>query len=217
MDAIEKLKLGFAEFKQGYYQEKIEIYQELVDVGQHPKVAVIACSDSRVDPTTILHKEPGEVFIIRNVANLVPPYEENGSYHGTSAALEFAVQHLNVEHIIVLGHAYCGGIQTLFKPEGEKGEDTKKSKDFFLKSWVSMLKPAYLRVIATMPDATERQKHQACEQESVLVSLENLMTFACIRKRVLNNSLRLHGWYIDIKDGSLSSYDAQTRAFEKIV
>ncbi|MCW9035228.1 MAG: carbonic anhydrase [Rhodospirillales bacterium] len=211
MDAIEKLKQGFSNFKNGYHKDHQAVYQDLIESGQKPKVAVIACSDSRVDPAIVLQMEPGDVFMIRNIANLVPPYEDNGSYHGTSAALEYAVQHLHVEHIIVLGHAHCGGIKTLFD-----GNKERVTGHFFVPPWMSMVEPAYLRVIATMPDASDREKHQACEQGAVLVSLENLMTFACIRKKVTEGSLRLHGWFIDIKTGELSCYHADSHTFEAL-
>ena len=209
MSTIDKLKQGFKTFKSGQFQTQKSVYEELVDKGQTPDVAFIACSDSRIDPAIVLQADPGELFVVRNVANLVPPHETDGTYHGTSAALEYAVQHLKVSHIIVLGHAHCGGIQALLNPPdvGSKG-------NFFVPSWMSIVESAYLRVIGTMPDATDQEKSQACEQGAVLVSLENLMTFPCIRKSVGNGELKLHGWYINIREGDLSIYNATTQKFE---
>ena len=211
MSTIEKLKLGFKTFQTGQFQDKKAVYEELVDKGQKPDVAFIACSDSRVDPAIVLQADPGELFVVRNVANLVPPYETDGTYHGTSAALEYAVQHLKVGHIVVLGHAHCGGIKALLNPPdvGTKG-------NFFVPSWMSIVESAYLRVMGTMPDASSQQKAQACEQGAVLVSLENLMTFPYIRENVGNGSLKLHGWYINIREGELSTYNAVTQTFERV-
>ena len=212
MDPIAKLTEGYRGFRDGRFQESRPIYEDLVDRGQRPKVALIACSDSRVDPTVVMQADPGDLFIVRNVANLVPPHEREGSYHGTSAALEFAVQHLEVEHIVVLGHAHCGGIRSLFQkqPEGVEGNQ-------FIAPWMSLVKSAYLRVEGTMADAPLETKAKICEQGAVLVSLENLMTFPCIRHRVSENSLRLHGWHIDIRSCELQIFDPVKQAFEAVV
>ncbi|MCP5367932.1 MAG: carbonic anhydrase [Hyphomicrobiales bacterium] len=211
MDPIEKLTAGYRGFRAGRFNEQRQTYEELVDHGQRPKVALIACSDSRVDPATVLQADPGDLFMVRNVANLVPPYEREGHYHGTSAALEFAVQHLEVDHVVVLGHAHCGGIKSLFE-ERERGGDG----NFFVPPWMSLVKSAYLRVQGTMPDADEEVKARVCEQSAVLVSLENLMTFPCIRERVGAGRLRLHGWYIDIRACTLHVYDPERQSFEVV-
>lgn len=211
MDAIAKLTDGYRSFRDGRFQDLRPTYENLVDQGQRPKVALIACSDSRVDPATVLQADPGDLFIVRNVANLIPPYEREGSYHGTSAALEFAVQHLEVEHIIVLGHAHCGGIRSLFlkQPEGIEGNQ-------FIAPWMSLVKSASLRVEGTMADAPLETKARVCEQGAVLVSLENLMTFPCIRQRVRDKQLRLHGWHIDIRSCELQIFDPEKQAFETV-
>lgn len=211
MDPIDKLTDGYRGFRDGRFQEQRATYEELVDKGQKPGVALIACSDSRVDPTIVLQADPGDLFVVRNVANLVPPYEREGSYHGTSAALEFAVQHLEVGHVIVLGHAHCGGIRSLFeeRPQGSEG-------NYFVPPWMSLVKSAWLRVEGTMPDAPQEEKARVCEQSAVLVSLENLMTFPCIRERVGDGRLRLHGWYFDIRSCALHIYDPAKQSFEAV-
>jgi carbonic anhydrase len=211
MDPIAKLTAGFRVFRDGRFQEERATYEALVDQGQRPKVALIACSDSRVDPGIVLQADPGDLFIVRNVANLVPPYEREGHYHGTSAALEYAVQHLEVGHVIVLGHAHCGGIRSLFetRPRDDEG-------NHFVPPWMSLVRSAYLRVEGTMPDAPEAVKARACEQSAVLVSLENLMTFPCIRQRVGDGLLRLHGWYVDIRACGLHVYDPGRQNFEPV-
>ncbi|MDX1576143.1 MAG: carbonic anhydrase, partial [Kiloniellales bacterium] len=178
MDPIDKLTAGFKVFRDGRFQEQRATYEALVDRGQSPKVALVACSDSRVDPAMVLQADPGDLFIVRNVANLVPPYERGGHYHGTSTAVEFAVDHLEVGHIIVLGHAHCGGIRSLFESPGEAGEG-----DSFVPTWMGLVRSAYLRVEGTMPDAPLEEKARFCEQSAVMVSLENLMTFANVRER----------------------------------
>ena len=164
MDPIAKLTAGFKDFRDDGFQEKRATYEALVSQGQKPKVAVIACSDSRVDPATVLQADPGDLFIVRNVANLVPPDEQDGKYHGTSAALEYAVQHLEVEHLIVLGHAHCGGIRSMFEEPDEGSEGNR-----FVLPWMSLVRSAYLRIQGTMPNASEDEKARVCEQSAELV------------------------------------------------
>lgn len=211
MDPIAKLTSGFRSFRDGRFQELRPTYETLVDEGQRPKVALVACSDSRVDPAIVMQADPGDLFVIRNVANLVPPYEESGEYHGTSAALSFAVEQLDVDHVIVLGHAHCGGIRSMFDSRPRKSE----GKDFVV-PWMSLVKSAYLRVEGTMPDAPVAQKAHVCERAAVLVSLENLMTFPAIRERVAGGRLRLHGWYVDIRSCALSVYNPAKQNFEPV-
>jgi len=211
MDPIAKLTAGFKEFRDDGFPEKRATYEALVNQGQTPKVGLIACSDSRVDPAIVLQADPGDLFIIRNVANLVPPHEQDGQYHGTSAALEYAVQHLDIGHFIVLGHAHCGGIRSMFDEPGEGSEGNQ-----FVLPWMSLVRSAYLRVQGTMPNASEDEKARFCEQSAVLVSLENLMTFPFIRERVSDGRLRLHGWYIDIRSCTLHIYDPIRQRFEPV-
>ncbi len=157
MDPIAKLTAGFKVFRDDRFQEQRTTYEALVDRGQNPKVALIACSESRVDPATVLQADPGDLFIVRNVANLVPPDERDGQYHGTSAAIEYAVQHLEVEHLIVFGHAHCGGIRSMFEEPGE-GSDGNR----FVLPWMSLVRSAYLRIQGTMPNASEDEKARFC-------------------------------------------------------
>ena len=211
MDHIAKLTTGFRIFRDGRFREQRATYEALVDQGQKPKVALIACSDSRVDPATVLQADPGDLFIVRNVANLVPPHERDGQYHGTSAALEYAVEHLEVDHLIVLGHAHCGGIRSMFEDPGEGNDGSR-----FVRPWMSLVRSAYLRIQGTMPNASENEKARACEQSAVLVSLENLMTFPSIRERVSDGRLCLHGWYIDIRSCAFHVYDPSRQRFELV-
>jgi len=205
--AVDKLLAGYRNYRDGSYELSRPLIEDLVTRGQRPEVAVIACSDSRVDPAILFQADPGDLFVIRNVANLVPPMEEEGTYHGTSAALEFAILGLNVKHLVVLGHAHCGGIKLMMDPE------PYDSAFKYVPSWVSMLAAAHRRVLATMSKADEQARTRACEQNAVLVSLENLTTFPWVRERVESEALKLHGWYIDIAIPELSAYDWEAGKF----
>jgi carbonic anhydrase len=198
---------GYRSYRDESYEQSRLLIESLVARGQHPEVAVIACSDSRVDPAILFQADPGDLFVIRNVANLVPPMEKEGTYHGTSAALEFAVLGLGVKHLMVLGHAHCGGIKSMM--ESDSGDNTYS----YLPSWVSMLAAAHRRVLATMSQADEEARTRACEQNAVLVSLENLTTFPWVRERVESGALQLHGWYVDIAGPELSAYDGKVGKF----
>jgi carbonic anhydrase len=206
---INRMLAGYRAFKEGSFTGHELEYSDLASKGQNPGVAVIACSDSRVDPAFVFRAEPGEIFMIRNVANLVPPMEEGGTFHGTSAALEFAVKALNVPNIVVLGHAHCGGIKAMI--DGEvAAEDSGYS---YVPAWVSILSAAYRRAIATQDDLTDAEMQKVCEQNAVLVSLENLTTFPWIRERIADKRLKLHGWYFDIGTATLEIYDSKESRF----
>jgi carbonic anhydrase len=208
--ALDKLVQGYRRYRDGEYQDSRPLIEDLVTRGQHPQIAVVACSDSRVDPAILFQADPGDLFMVRNVANLVPPMEEGGTYHGTSAALEFAVLGLGVEHIVVLGHAHCGGIRLMMQP------DPYDSAFKFVSAWVSMLTAAHRRVVATMAQADEAARVRACEQNAVLVSLENLTTFPWVSERIQAGELQLHGLYVDIAGPSLSVYDWEAGRFVSI-
>ena len=194
---INRLIAGFKSFRETYYDQQPDFYRSLVEKGQSPEVMVIACSDSRVNPSIIAKAEPGELFIVRNVANLVPPYEPDSRYHGTSAAIEFAVRDLGVKHIIVLGHSHCGGIRWLC----EGHEDGKKRR--FLDGWMSIVEQA--RNEKLPGDAQLRH----VEREAVKVSLDNLLTFPWVKKRVEDERLKLHGWWFDLEVGELLAHEAE--------
>lgn len=212
---LKKLVEGFNDFRTRYFTERQSLYRRLVNQGQKPKVAVIACADSRVDPAIVLQVEPGDIFAIRNVANLVPPYEEDQegdvSYHGTSAALEFAVQVLGVEHVVVFGHAHCAGIQAMI--DGQQGSTVSGR---FIQAWTAIAAQAFHRAKAAKPSAEGPELARCCERQAVLVSLENLMTFPFIQEKVDAGQLEIHGWYLDIAEGDLSAYDPLKDSFEPL-
>ena len=209
---IRKLVEGFRAFRSHYFKDHQSLYRQLVSQGQKPKVAVVACADSRVDPAIVLQVEPGDIFAIRNVANLVPPYEEDEdgdvSYHGTSAALEFAVTVLGVEHVVIFGHAHCAGVQAMI--DGQRG---KTVVGRFIPAWTSISAKAYHRAKEAKPNAEGAELARCCERQGVLVSLENLMTFPFIKEGVDAGTLEVHGWYLDIAEGELSEYDPDKREF----
>lgn len=202
---MDRLIDGFRRFREIYYREHRELFETLAR-GQAPRVMVVGCSDSRVDPALIFDAAPGEIFTVRNVANLVPPYAPSASYHGTSAALEFAVRALQVEHVVVLGHARCGGIGALLRQQEAAAWD-------FIPAWMAIARPARERALAAggLPEAAQR----ACEHEAIKVSLGNLMTFPWVRERVERGSLALHGCYFDLEVGELLRLGA-TGAFEPV-
>jgi carbonic anhydrase len=209
MSSPKQLIAGFRRFRELHFAEDSVQFQNLVRSGQTPKALVVACCDSRVDPALVLDCAPGDLFVIRNVANLVPPAENQGHYHGTSAALEFGVRNLKVPHIIVLGHAQCGGIHALLEGSVDKDES-------FIAEWMGIADAAREQVERELAGASDRSRHRACEQKAILVSLDNLMTFPWIRERVEQGGLTLHGWYFDIEGGELLGYDATTRQFEML-
>ncbi len=210
MQEIKKFIAGFKGFQKEYFEEDQALFSSLKE-GQRPKVALIGCSDSRVDPSMMVRSEPGDLFIVRNVANLVPPCQFDHSYHGVSAALEYAVCHLEVEHIIVLGHSKCGGIRSLMEGIPSSGNDEYISK------WVSIAERAKENVLHEFKHAPPERQAKACEHAAILVSLENLLTFPWVKERVASGVLNLHGWYFDIEDGNLYSYNPTVGAFELLV
>ncbi len=207
MAAIEQLIAGYHRFRGGYYEANRKRLNDLARQGQSPKVAVIACCDSRVDPAVITDSSPGGLFVIRNIANLVPPCEAEGSWHGTSAALQFAVCELQVEHLIVLGHARCGGIRSLLSTQ------TYRPEDKFIASWMSIVAQARQRTLAQTGLQSFDEQARACERGAIEISLANLQTFPWIRESVKQGRLQLHGWYYDITCGDLLRFDSASGSF----
>ena len=193
---MERFIEGFHKFRQTLWPEHRALFRSLANKGQSPATMVIACVDSRVDPQMIFSAAPGEIFTVRNVANLVPPYEPNDDYHGTSAAIEFAVRGLEVEHIVVLGHADCGGVRALLRDAG------KAPTNDFIDSWMRIAEPARERAVAMAKGDPAVAQH-LCEHETVKVSLENLIGFPWVRERIAAGRLRLHGCYFGIESGQL--------------
>src|SRR5690606_10122253 len=170
----ERLLSGYRKFIGGRYQSESDRYRELAKEGQTPEIMIIACCDSRAAPETIFDAGPGELFVVRNVANLVPPYQPTSDFHGTSAALEFAVQSLKVKHIVIMGHGRCGGIRAALSPQ-----DQPLSPGDFIGKWMSMLRPA-AAIVAANALMTDAERQTALERISIRFSLANLRTFPCV-------------------------------------
>lgn len=207
MANTDRLIQGFGRFKKQYFGHDGRLYASM-KTGQPAKTLMVGCCDSRVDPAILTDCDPGDLFIIRNVANLIPPCENDGRHHGTSSALEFAVNYLQVENIIVMGHANCGGIRALWEDEGRQNSK-------FIHQWVSIAQPAK-DWVRQHHQGTEVSQLRACEQRAVLVSLDNLMSFECVRERTEQGKLTLHGWYFDLAAGELLSFNPRTGDFEPV-
>ena len=194
------------------YAENSAWYRRLATEGQRPRAMVISCCDSRVHVTSIFGADQGEYFIHRNIANLVPPFEPDGEHHGTSAAVEYAVNVLKVAHIVVLGHSRCGGVQGCIDMcEGRAPELEEKTS--FVGRWMDILRPKYDEVADI---AVEDDKAQRLEQLAVVTSMENLMTFPFVESRVNDGSLSLHGLWTDIAEGGMSQFMGKTLDFQPV-
>jgi len=198
---------GYHRFRANGWANQRERWSSLAE-GQSPKVMVIACSDSRVDPTQIFDTAPGEMFVVRNIANLVPPFELGGGRHGVSAALEFAVTQLEVPEVVVMGHGACGGVNAALT---RKFEHCPPGEGGFIAHWIDLLDEARDRVVAEHGHGPEAV--HALELEAVKVSIANLRTFPCIPPREAAGTLRLHGAYFAIADGQLHLLDEATGTF----
>jgi carbonic anhydrase len=197
---MEEFIAGYRRFRAGTWRNERARFEALSRYGQKPRALVIGCSDSRTDPQMVFNAAPGELFVIRNVANLVPPYGPDDRPHGISAAIEFAVRALKVPQIIVMGHAMCGGIQALLN-----GPPTEVSD--FVGQWVRIAEPARARAMV----APAERRQEVCEHAAVHLSLENLMTFPWIAAAVTAGNLKLEGCFFDIRSGILQRLAADGR------
>lgn len=205
---LDTLVDGYMRFRQTGWTPHRERWATLRE-GQQPEVMIIACSDSRVDPAQIFDVAPGEIFVVRNVAALVPPFETSPGHHGVSAALEFAVQVLKVKEIVVMGHGMCGGCKAALTQELR---GTQPGEGGFIADWIALLDDVRAPIARDL--GTEgRKAERAMEQAAVRQSITNLMTFPCIRKEVGDGNLRLRGAFFAISDGILHVMDSETGDF----
>lgn len=205
----DRLLEGYRNFMAGRYTAERRRYRSLARNGQSPEIMVIACCDSRAAPETIFGAGPGELFVLRNVANLVPPYEPDDRHHGTSAALEFAVQSLKVHSIVVMGHGRCGGIQTALNPSSEP-----LSPGDFIGKWMGLLAPA-AEALTENALMTPAERQTALERISIRFQIENLRSFPCVRILEEKGKLTLYGAWFDISTGELWVMNPQTGDFER--
>lgn len=213
MAAFDTLIDGYRRFRAGPYNDQRARFDALAHAGQAPKVMIIACADSRVDPTRIFDSAPGEMFVMRNVANLVPSYAADGTAHGSSAAIEFAVTQLEVEYLVVLGHARCGGISASLTGKFDKAAEGHGA---FIGRWMAEIEPARDRIRAAQAISPDIDAQQALELAAIRLSLDNLMTFPFIEERVVAGTLQLQGAHFDIADGILRILDPATDRFEPV-
>ena len=195
---FKKILAGYHTFRDKYVHGDASVMQYLSHYGQRPEIMVVSCCDSRVDPALILQCDPGDLFVARNVANIVPPFEKDKMHHGTSAALEFGICFLNVKHLILLGHSQCGGIQALVENENSSQND-------FISEWVSLVK--LQDNIKEVDDYAKLALHQ---------SYQHCFTFPWIQEKVEANTLAIHLWYFDIKSGQIFMYSEKTKQYHPL-
>ena len=208
MPYLSQLIEGYRRFREQDWQHERERWSELAE-GQNPRVMILSCADSRVEPAQIFDARPGEMFVVRNIAGLAPPYETSSGFHGVSAALEFAVTQLEVAEIVVMGHGLCGGCAASLTGQFD---DSIHGEGHFIADWVQMLDGARDKVRARHPEL-DRAAFQEMEQEAVKVSLANLRTFPWIAERERKGSLKLHGAHFSIAEGRLTILDETEETF----
>ncbi len=212
MRDVSKFLSGFRRFQHNYLGARHAHFDHLVQDGQHPRALVIACCDSRCDPALLTDCDPGDMFVVRNVANLVPPHTQAIEYTATSAALAFGVRNLEVEHIIILGHAQCGGIRNLVAHKPRECDE-----DQLIGKWLSIAEDAREKVTHELAGKDAETLAMACEKAAILISLGNLMGYPWIRSRVEAGKLQLHGWYFDMVHGELLEYEPDAGEFLALV
>lgn len=200
---------GYGRYLSKGFVRHRETHERLAIYGQTPEVMVISCCDSRVTPEGIFNVGPGELFVVRNVANLVPPYEDTEGQHGTSAAIEFAVNGLKVRHIVVMGHGQCGGVKAF-----RENANAPMATGQFIGRWIKLLEPAAI-AMACMPVDKADDPQLAMEYAGIRQSLKNLMTFPFVDSAVQQGGLTLHGSWFDIGSGELRVMDAESQRFEQ--
>lgn len=201
----------FRRFKFRHFAPNHDAYETLAQHGQSPEIMVISCCDSRVDPETIFSAMPGELFVVRNVANLVPPYETGGKYHGVSAALEFATLNLRVKHIVIMGHSRCGGVRACLEHEAARQTEAQ-----FITNWMSMLDSARAKVLTEFSGRPLPEAQSALEREGLKTSLANLRTFPCIQILEGKGRIALHAAHFEIATGTLSVLNQGTGQFVSV-
>lgn len=213
MPEFRQLLDGYRRFRAGPYVEQRQRYDALANKGQAPKVMVVACSDSRVDPTRVFDAEPGQMFVLRNVANLVPRHEVGGGQHSASAAIEYAVNVLEVHHIVVFGHARCGGIAASL--EGTF-DNARPGDGGFISAWMSMIAPARDQIRAAAALSPDIDAQSALELAAIRLSLDNLLSFPFVAAAVAEGRLQLQGACFDIAEGVLRVLNHDSGRFEAV-
>jgi carbonic anhydrase len=211
--ALDRLLKGFADFRLGYYQEHRDLFEKLANEGQSPKILIIGCSDARVDPGILTQTRPGDIFTVRNVAAMVPPAQipPDQTQHGTSAAIEFAVRGLQVEHVVVLGHALCGGIAALVD-----GASSAYASYDYLSTWTAVARNVREVAVHDLAGRPHEEIVRAVEQAAVVNSVANLMGFPWLAERVSAGKLVVHAWWFNLTEGQLYAFNPETAIFDPV-
>ena len=211
MNPIKNLIRGNKLFRKYHFEEFRDELQELNTTGQKPEILFISCCDSRITIDFMVGTKPGDLFILRNIGNFVPPFSLNGDFHGTASAIEYAVSILNVSNIIVCGHSYCGACQSLY-------EDIPNTQNYInIRKWLELGKIAKEMTLENKHlYKNEQELYKATEKNSIICQLENLLTYPAIKEKIEFNQLFIHGWYYNLDDGSIEYYDKQKNAFKEI-
>lgn len=212
--ALEGLLKGFADFRLGYYREHLDLFDKLATEGQSPKILIVGCADARVDPGILTQTKPGDIFTVRNIGAMVPPalIPPDHRQHGTSAAIEYAVRGLGVEHIVILGHALCGGIAALV--DGDKGAFA----DFdYLSTWTAVAQDVRDLAVTRLKDRSREEIVRTVEQAAVVNSVQNLMGFPWVAEKVAEGKLVLHAWWFNLTKGQLYAFNPEALAFEPVL
>ena len=200
---------GIKEFSNFHFKENEELFKELVERGQTPKALFIGCSDSRLVPNLITNTKPGDLFIVRNIGNMIPPFKPDEDFHGTAAAIEYAVSVLNIEDIIVCGHSNCGACKALY-------DSIEGIELIHVKNWLKLGKEIKEKVLEEFQKDKELDIFKLTEKLNIVAQLKNLLTYPDVRRKVLNNEIRLHGWYYEIETGNIEIYNPEINEFERI-
>ncbi len=207
MNGSNELEKGYRHFRDVSFKKNKDRFRKLVEEGQSPKALFIGCSDSRVMPAMITGSGPGDLFIVRNIGNFVPPFEPDNDFHSTAAAIEYAVVNLKVSELIVCGHSDCGAIKALFE------EHSSTEDNIHMIKWLQLGKPASDLAIEVLPQRSLTERRVYAEKVSVIFQLENLMTYPAVRKAIEKGDLFLHGWYYDMANGTIYYYDEEHMEF----
>ena len=208
---MRKLIQGNKRFRKEKFSEYKDSYASLIKNGQKPKILFIGCSDSRVVPDMIVDTNPGDMFLLRNIANFVPPYSNDNDFHGVSAVIEYAVSVLKVQDIIVCGHSHCGGCAALY-------EDLDNKKELsHVKKWLELGEKAKNYALENVKKGAKKSKLlRLTEKVSVVHQIENLLTYPEVKKNIKKGNLHIHGWYYNIKNGSIDVYNPYTKEYDKM-
>jgi carbonic anhydrase len=212
--ALEGLLQGFADFRLGYFREHSDLFEKLASEGQSPKILIVGCADARVDPGILTQTKPGDIFTVRNIGAIVPPAQipPDERQHGTSAAIEFAVRGLEVQHVVILGHALCGGIAQLV--DGDKSAFAHYD---YLSTWTAVAQDVRDLAVRELQGKSRDEIARAVEQAAVVNSVVNLMSFPWIAERVAAGKLVLHAWWFNLIEGQLYAFNPDTSSFDPVL